>query len=489
MRLPFLERVPIRLRLTAGFTLLLLASIAAVGTYLLTAMADGLQREADETLGVRAHQVALSLASGDGASFSREQAQAVVANLAPMDEYSAPGLYVEIVDLTGEVIAYSPNLPTGHLPGEQGLARAALAGGEVYADVPVGREHLRVLARPLYVGGSLVGAVLVGESFHLQDVALTGMRRILVAAAGLATVISLLGGWWLTGQAVGPVAEVTRVARRIAATGRFEQRLAVPPSRDELGQLASTFNEMLARLEATFLRQREFLADASHELRGPLMVVCGNLELLKIDLPEVDRLESIREATEEAQRMSRLVSDLLFLSQVDAQRVVESLPVALHDVVERVWERASDLDHGEHRLQLGRNDPAVVSGDQERLTQLIWNLVENALRYTPSGGTVSLALRREGRIAEVTVGDTGIGIPAEHLPYIFERFYRVDRARSRRKGGTGLGLAIAKQIVAAHGGQIRVRSEPGLGSTFTVTLPVVQLPPSASPFAQTFMDL
>lgn len=472
MRLPSLDAVPIRLRLTAGYTMLLLIIIAAVGAYMLTAMENNLRQEADETLGLRAQQVTRSLAGSNGELLKPEAAAGALSGLAPMDEFAAPGLYVQVLDPAGAVIAHSPNLPGGYLPVEQDLVRAALAGREVYVDVPVGREHLRVLARPVYSDGRLVGVVLVGESLHLQDVALNRMRQLLAIAAASAAVVSLLGGWWLTGRAVGPVAEVTGVARRIAATGQFERRLAVPSSRDELGQLAATFNEMLARLEKTFLRQREFLADASHELRGPLMVIRGNLDLLKLDLSTEDRLESIREATEEVERMSRLVSDLLFLSEVDAPGVVQHQPVALHEVVASVWERTKELDGGAHQVLLGYNDPTMVAGDRERLVQLLWNLLENALRYTPAGGTVSIALRREGKVAELTVSDTGIGIPAEHLPHIFERFYRVDRARSRSQGGTGLGLAIAKQVAAAHGGQIRVRSEPGEGSTFTVALPV-----------------
>ncbi len=476
MPLPVLDAVPIRLRLTAGYTLLLLVIIAALAAYTLTTMESSLQQEADETLGLRVHQVARTLADSadsSGAPLTLERAAGAIANLAPVDEFAAPGVYVQILNPAGTVIAHSPNLPGGNLPVGQDMVQAALAGREVYADVPVGTEHLRVLARPVYTGESLVGALLVGESLHLQDVTLNRMRQLLLVAAALAAVVSLLGGWWLTGQAMGPVAEVTGVARRIAATGRFEQRLAVPASRDELGQLAATFNDMLARLEKMFLRQREFGADASHELRGPLMVIRGNLDLLKLDLSKEDRLQSIHEATEEAERMSRLVSDLLFLSEADAQEIVEHQPVALHAVVASVWERAKELDGGAHQVLLERNDPAAVAGDRERLAQLLWNLVENALRYTPPGGTVSLALRREGKVAEVTVSDTGIGIPAEHLPYIFERFYRVDQARSRSQGGTGLGLAIAKQVVAAHGGQIRVRSEPAVGSTFTVTLSVI----------------
>jgi two-component system OmpR family sensor kinase len=317
-----------------------------------------------------------------------------------------------------------------------------------------------------------VGVVLVGESRHLVDVTLRATRRLLLLAAAGAALASLVGGWWLTGRALGPVAEVTRVARRIAATGQFEQRLAVPPARDELGELTATFNEMLARLEKTFDHQREFLADVSHELRGPLMVIRGNLDLLKLDLPDGERQESAREATEELERMTRLVADLLFLAEVDAQEMVHHEPVALHEVVSEVWTRARELDAGAHELVVDRNDPLTVRGDRHWLGQVLWNLVENALRYTPAGGRVTLALSRHGPVAELMVADTGPGIAAEHLPRLFERFYRVDRTRSRQQGGTGLGLAIVQQVVQAHGGQVRVRSQPGEGSTFTIALPV-----------------
>jgi signal transduction histidine kinase len=435
-------------------------------------MEANLQAEADETLGLRARHVERSLAGLVGEGLTPDAAALALTDLAPMDEFASPGIYVQIVDVEGKPIASSPNLPGGYLPVEQGLVQVALAGGEAYADVPVGGEHLRVLARPVQNAERVVGAVLVGESMHLQEVALSRMRQLLFVAAASAALASLLGGWLLTSHAIGPVAAVTRVARHIAATGRFQQRIAVPSSGDELGQLAATFNDMLARLERMFHRQQEFLADASHELRGPLMVIRGNLDLLKLDLPKEERLESVREATEEVERMARLVSDLLFLSEVDAQETVQHRPVALDAVVAKTWEKAKALDGGAHELLLTRNDPATVEGDRERLEQLLLNLVENALRYTPAGGSVAIALRREGKVAELTVADTGIGIPAEHLPHIFERFYRVDRARSRREGGTGLGLAIAKQIAVAHGGQIRVRSEPGAGSTFTVVLPV-----------------
>jgi two-component system, OmpR family, sensor kinase len=241
-----------------------------------------------------------------------------------------------------------------------------------------------------------------------------------------------------------------------------------------------TVNEMLARLERMFAAQREFLADASHELRGPLMVIRGNLDLLRLGLPEEERRASVREASEEVDRMSRLASDLLFLAAADAEEAVDQEAVRLDLVVAGVWERARHLDAGDHDLRLVRSEPLTVVGDRGRLDQLVWNLVENALRYTPRGGSVELELAHDGADAVLRVGDTGVGIPAEHLPRIFERFYRVDRARSRSNGGTGLGLAIVKSVVEAHGGRVAVSSiaAPGAaqGTSFTVWLPAQPAP-------------
>lgn len=276
----------------------------------------------------------------------------------------------------------------------------------------------------------------------------------------------------------GLVAEITQVARQIAATGRLQERVPVPPSPEELRDLAATLNDMLAQLDDHARRQRQFLADASHELRGPLMVIRGNLDLLQMDLPAQERKASAREASEEAERMALLIGDLLFLAEEDAHDRLESAPVALHELVIEVWQRAATLDAGAHRIGLGLNEAAFVLGDRRRLTQMLWNLVDNALRYTDAGGEVVISLHAGAGSAEVSVRDTGIGIPAEHIPRLFERFYRVDRIRSRNESSTGLGLPIVRQVAEAHGGKVRVESVLGRGSHFAVTLPL--LPPTTN---------
>jgi signal transduction histidine kinase len=205
--------------------------------------------------------------------------------------------------------------------------------------------------------------------------------------------------------------------------------------------------------------------------------VRGNLELLGLGPPAEARREAVKDAIEEVDRMTRLIADLLFLADADTDESIARDRVALDAIVADVAHDARKLalrEDGERVFTLDHNDAVTVLGDAERLRQLVSNLVENAIRYTPPGGTVTLALRRHGPVAEITVVDTGIGIEEDHLADIFERFYRVDRGRSRALGGTGLGLSIVRQVAEAHGGAVRVRSTPGAGSTFTVVLPVAQ---------------
>jgi signal transduction histidine kinase len=201
------------------------------------------------------------------------------------------------------------------------------------------------------------------------------------------------------------------------------------------------------------------------------MIIRGNLDLLRLGLPESERRASVREAGEEVERMSRLAADLLLLAEADAEEAVERRLVSVDAVVGAAWERARHIDNGIHDVRLTSLAPLRVLGDRARLDQLVWNLVENALRYTPRGGRVELGLSGRGGEILLRVRDTGVGIPDQHLPRIFERFYRVDKARSRNSGGTGLGLAIVKSIAEAHGGRVEVESAPGRGTTFTVWLP------------------
>jgi heavy metal sensor kinase len=248
--------------------------------------------------------------------------------------------------------------------------------------------------------------------------------------------------------------------------------LDLPPTPDEVGRLTRTFNELLDRLEASFQRQRRFTSDASHELRTPLAVIGGEIEVtLERPRSQSEYIETLRSVQGEAQRMNRLVRELLQLARADAGELrleLEDLDLAelLRDLVEQMQRHAQEAG-----VRLEANLPASlpIYGDRDRLFELFINLFENAFVYAP-GSAVMVRARSDNEDIFVSVKDTGPGIPAEHLPHLFERFYRVDQARRRSSNGSGLGLAIAQEISRAHGGDISVQSEPGQGTTFTVRL-------------------
>jgi signal transduction histidine kinase len=238
---------------------------------------------------------------------------------------------------------------------------------------------------------------------------------------------------------------------------------------DEVGELATTFDYMIEHLDKGFQSQKRFVADASHELRGPLTVISGNLDLLKRKLNEKDRYESEASIRRETTRMSKIVEDLLFLADVESGELAHQQIVALEEILIEERDRAQTIA-GDREIIIGQQDKLVIKGDAQKLRQLLSNLIDNAIKYTPEHGTVMLSLFRDGEWARLEVADTGIGIAPESQPHIFDRFYRVDRARSRLSSSTGLGLAIVKGIVDQHGGKVTVSSELGKGSKFTVWL-------------------
>jgi signal transduction histidine kinase len=239
--------------------------------------------------------------------------------------------------------------------------------------------------------------------------------------------------------------------------------------RDEIGELATTFDHMIEHLDKVFQSQRYFVGDASHELRGPLTVIRGNLDLLKRKLSEEERRESLNAIERESIRMSRIVDDLLLLAEVESGQTTQQQEVPLRNILSEEVARARNLA-GERKIIVERQEDLAVKGDAQRLRQLLANLVDNAIKYAPDEGTIKHSLFQDGPWARLEVADTGIGITPEQLPHIFDRFYRVDKARTRASGGTGLGLAIVKGIAEQHDGKVTVASQPDKGSTFTVWL-------------------
>jgi signal transduction histidine kinase len=292
-------------------------------------------------------------------------------------------------------------------------------------------------------------------------------------------------GAFLARKALQPIAGITQTASAIAHGGDLQRRITQPGPPDEVGRLTETFNVMLDRLEGMFKSQQRFVADISHELRTPLTTIRGNVDLLqRIGGADQASLDAIRS---EADRMIRLVGDLLLLAQADAGLPIRREPVALDRLASEVVRQVQVISSGvQVSLQMESTD-LCIDGDPDRLRQLMLNLIDNAIKYTPVGSTVKVCVSHENGSARVEVLDNGPGIPAEHLlpgpngvPLIFERFYRVEKSRVRtsalspngRSGsGTGLGLSIAYWIAQAHGGRIEVKSEAGQGTTFTVWLP------------------
>jgi heavy metal sensor kinase len=300
----------------------------------------------------------------------------------------------------------------------------------------------------------------------------------LLGALGMAVPVALVCcgalGYLLARKALAPVDRLRRSTREITAD-RLDRRLPVVNPGDELGGLAATINEMIGRLERSFAEVRRFTADASHELRTPLTAIRTEAEvaLTGQSLPE-DQQRLLGSILEECERLTRLTDQLLMLAREDARdarlgREAVDLSVLAHDVAETMRPVAEVKGL---RLEAGGTQGVVIRGDAARLRQVLFNLVDNAIKYTPPGGEIGMRVETRPGEAVVAVRDTGVGIPPEHLERVFDRFYRVDRARSRDEGGTGLGLSIARNIVMAHGGRIELSSIPGEGTTCVVTLPL-----------------
>lgn len=326
--------------------------------------------------------------------------------------------------------------------------------------------------------------VVAGES----SAALTFLRWELFApvviALPLLFVLALAAAWAAAGRALAPVDRLISDLEAIKDGRSLHRRLPVESEDNELDRLAQTINSMIARLEASFAALRRFTADASHELKTPLTVLRADIErAMQAQHVSYEQLPSLEEALAETARMANLVDSLLTLARADEGRYdIHREPVALEPIVREVYETALILgEESGVTVELAVVDALQVQGDPVRLRQLFLNLVTNALKYTPREGTVTIALERRGDQAAFSVHDTGHGIAAADLPFIFDRFWRADfaRGRSSERGGFGLGLAISQWIAHAHGGAISVASRLGRGSTFTVTLPLGATPAAA----------
>ncbi len=386
-----------------------------------------------------------------------------------LETFETASTLVVVADENGEIVARSRNLTTFN----DLLNPNADPFTESFGVIQHGDTQLRVYTVPLPdTEGQgthfyLQVARLLDTYEHLNRVSITALLMGFAAATA-----SLFVAVLLTPGLFKPLEDIATVARQITRADDLSRRVPYANRPDEIGDLARAFNQTLERLERLFRTQQRLLADVSHELRTPLTAIRGNLDLIE-RIGEADP-ESISAIQIEIERMTRLVGDLLLLARADSGGLpLERKPVELDNTLFEIY-RHVQVVNPPVDVNLVEIDQATVLGDADKIKQLFINLVENAIKYTPSGGNVRLSLSKKSGWAQFEVADSGMGIPPENLPHIFDRFYRVDKARTRAQGGSGLGLSIAKWIATAHGGAIQVKSEPGEGTTFTVTLPLYE---------------
>lgn len=408
---------------------------------------------------------------------SQVQAEVVVQRPGDMARLSVPKdlanfktatIFMIAINIQGEVVARSGNLIGVNVildPDGRDVANK-------FNLVQHGQSILRVLTVPLSITDGdqtvVIGHLQVARLLDTYDDFNRSLITALLIGFGAATA-SLFLAVWVTPSLFKPLEDIAAIARQITRADDLSRRVPDSGRNDEFGDLARALNQTLEQIEHFFQAQQRLLADVSHELRTPLTTIRGNLDLMRhMGVADPESMDVIQD---ELERMTRLIGDLLLLARVDSGSLpLERRPVALDNTLFEVYRQVSRLQK-DVTVTVAEMDQVSVLGDADRLKQLLLILVDNAIKYTPAGGAVSLSLSRADSWAKLQVHDTGTGIPAQDIPYIFERFYRVDKARGRAQGGSGLGLAIAKWIATAHGGWIQVESVVGEGTTFTVSLP------------------
>jgi heavy metal sensor kinase len=455
----------IKFRFTIWYLLVLAVLLIALSGGVYFYLSRSLYRSLDRSLAIRStqlcsvQQILESIRLGE---FQEQLGEIVILYFYSGDqlvEVSAPGIGVSL----------SQEFVSKTIAGNSAFTTSQTAEGETLRLVAVS-INLSMLGPP---PGIQPAALVIARSTRQIENILASLAITLGIAILLTLALAAGGGIFLAGRALRPVGKIAQTAQEIEESD-LSRRINVN-TKDELGRLAATLNAMIARLEKAFQRQKQFTSDASHELRAPLAVIEAESSLaLQKERPSGDYRQSLETISQEAKQMSSLIDQLLILARADAGKEQWNFTeVSLDKLITNLSTDIEILCQEKGLIfQLGETQDAVVTGDEVRLRELLMNLLNNAIRYTPAPGVVSVSLRREGQMAVVAVKDTGVGIPPEDIPFIFERFYRVDKSRSRADGGTGLGLAISQHIAQAHGGKIEVESQVGYGSTFSVWLPL-----------------
>lgn len=349
-----------------------------------------------------------------------------------------------------------------------------LNGAEFQTVTDENGVRIRIKITPIYLDQLTVGYIETLYSLDSIDRSLKKFKWIVIGLSGMGIAIASIAAWFMAKKTLWRVDLIGKTAKAITASQDFEQRVLYKGPPDELGQLTETFNQMLDSLEGAYKNQKRFLSDASHELRAPLTTIRGNLDILykMKNIPESEKGEILEEIRNEAIRMSKLVSDLLSLARADAGQIYQKDIINLSSITTGVlgeiefWKKTVTI---ESKIK----DQIKVWGDQDLIKQLLIIFLDNAIQYTTPKGRIYVTITEEKEHAVILVKDTGIGIPIEEIPYIFDRFYRTEAGRKQSQDGTGLGLSIAKWIVDEHHGKIIVNSILEEGTEFTIFLPLV----------------
>ena len=477
----------IRRRLTLWYTVALGVTVVAFGTLLYLERRSSSLRELDQRLLLEADLADRWLTE----SYNVLGRIVTTAGTRPALD---PGIsayleaardYLIVVDTSGQVLALSdvarelggPDLE--RLTREVDSIRVRKQSGSVDLGSPTGT--IRYLAVRVDRAGPDIGGILVATPMARVAFGPSALLQSMLLVAPVILAAAAVVGYWLAGTSLRPVEGIMDEVEAISDGRSLHRRLAVPISGDEMARLALTVNGMLARLEQSFGSLHRFTADASHEMKTPLMVLRAGVEraLVHPGIP-AELLQSLDETLAQINQMSEMVENLLTLARADEGRAPLAVePCDLRDVLHDVAETAGMLGESADISVTSEipSQPLLMAVDRHRIREMLLNLVTNAIKYTPPGGTVALTLSQEDGSVVFTVADTGIGIAPGDLPHIFDRFWRADPARSRTgdRPGTGLGLAITKWIAEAHGGSITVQSRPGRGSLFTVRLPREQI--------------
>ena len=479
-----LRTLGIHIQLTIWYMTIFLLLIMLFGAIFYINLRSGLAANLDSQLQLRAQFVSGAIIQQNGSLTLHDKTGALSPLIdtdnpagrdAPHNEHNLGttpldpdlDLLIQIRDATGHTQYSTAAFLSLSLP--QNAITQALHGKIWLTTITTSNgQHIRLYSQPFSLHQKIIGVVLVGAALSPLENTLQQLNADLLLGG--------VGSFWLAKRAFHPITRLTTIARTIRQ-GDLHSRVPVPHTNDEVHLLAVTFNEMIDHLEKLLYHQRRFLSDASHELRTPVAALRSMTEVALAQPRSVEDYTSLlQDMNGQMERLGHLITSLLTLARADEGNINFEREIVHLDVLAEAVATTLEPLAAERDIVLDKQIEAnvMVLGDEARLMQVVMNLLDNALTYTGKSGNVTLQLEKTSTHALLRVQDTGSGIPTEHLPYIFERFYRVDRARSRSDGGTGLGLAITKWIVTMHNGTITVESQPGKGSQFSVALPLTK---------------